>query len=148
MKRSDALVSLSRDHHAALAIAQKLRRADDGEEAAALFAAYWSERGAAHFRIEEDVLLPMWARLGTLDGEAAARVSREHLAIRTAAIELAERRDVDLAHGLGRLLHDHVRFEERELFGLIEADLEATELERLARAVAEAEAKVHPPPGP
>lgn len=140
MKRSQALVALSRDHHKALAAAQKLRRGEDAGEAAALFQTYWEEHGADHFRVEEEeVLLPSWARFGKIDHEAAARLAREHLTIRTAALNLVEQPELDLARDLGQLLADHVRFEERELFALIEKDLRPSELELLARAVTEAE---------
>src|SRR5680860_716611 len=66
MKRDPALVSLSHDHHQALFVAQKLRRATAetlGEDRAA-FLAYWEEHGRAHFRLEEEVLLPADAAHG------------------------------------------------------------------------------------
>jgi hypothetical protein len=47
---------------------------------------------------------------------------------------------VDAAHGLGRLLRDHVRFEERHLFGLLEQRLPEVELARLGEAIERAEA--------
>jgi hypothetical protein len=140
VKRSDALRSLSREHHQALTIAQELRRTDAGERAAARFAEFWRHEGARHFRIEEEVLLPTWELLGTVHSEAAARLAREHLELRTAALALGEKPSLAAIRALGEKLAAHVRFEERELFPLIEADLGEAELERLARAVAEAEA--------
>jgi hypothetical protein len=139
VKRSEALRSLSRDHHKALSVAQQLRRATDGKQAAALFQPFWEEHCRIHFRVEEEVLLPTWALLGTVDDAGASRLAREHLAIRAAALELIERPDLELAHDLGESLAGHVRFEERELFGLIEEDLTDAQLERLAQAVAQAE---------
>lgn len=140
MKRSEALRSLSRDHHQALVIAQRMQRTDDAAEAAAAFLEFWTREGERHFRIEEEVLLPLWASLGNVDDEAAARLSREHLAIRSAALELASQTPPSARlHALGAELAAHVRFEERELFPLIEEDLAADDLERLARAVIEAE---------
>jgi hypothetical protein len=139
VKRSEALRSLSRDHHKALSVAQKMRRADDGPEAAALFHVYWEQHGKVHFRIEEEVLLPSWAHLGNVNRAAASRLAQEHLEIRVAALELAQQPELELVRDLGQRLAEHVRFEERELFGLIEDDLAPPELERLARAVAEAE---------
>jgi hypothetical protein len=140
MKRSDALRSLSRDHHRALTVAQRLRRADDAEEAVAEFLRFWSANGVYHFRVEEEVLLPAWGAMGTVDRDAATRLSREHLEIRTAALELS-RQTPPLAtiHRLGERLDAHVRFEERELLPLIEKDLETADLELLAAAVREAE---------
>jgi hypothetical protein len=42
---------------------------------------------------------------------------------------------IEQARELGRLLHDHVRFEERELFPLIEAALDAAGLAELAAEI-------------
>jgi hypothetical protein len=56
MKRSAAIASLSRDHHEALVVAQKLRRATDATavEARAALLDYWTGHGRLHFRLEED----------------------------------------------------------------------------------------------
>jgi hemerythrin-like domain-containing protein len=143
MKRSEALHSLSRDHHQALLIAQRLRRAEDPALASRRFLEFWKRGGELHFRIEEEVLLPRWALLGTVDGEAAARLAREHLSIRRAAMAL-ERPSPSLEqlHDLGEELETHVRFEERELFRLLEADLDEDGLTQLAKAVSDAEEKL------
>ena len=139
MKRSEALRSLSREHHQALSIGRDLRRAGDPEPAAAKFLEFWEREGAVHFRIEEEVLLPTWKLLGTVHAETAVRLAREHLQLRCAALALAEAPSLAAVRQLGEELVAHVRFEERDLFTMIEADLEAAELEQLARAVAEAE---------
>lgn len=130
----------SRDHHQALVIARKLRRADDPREAARQFLEFWTHGGESHFRVEEEILLPRWALLGNVDTEAAARLAREHLSIRSAALAI-ESADpsLDQVHGLGEELEAHVRFEERELFPLLECDLDEGQLSDLARAVTEAE---------
>jgi hypothetical protein len=101
---------------------------------------FWHREGALHFRIEEEVLLPTWGLLGTVDAKAAARLAREHLELRAAALALGEKPPLAELRKLGEKLGAHVRFEERELFPLIEADLGAAELEHLAGAVARAEA--------
>ena len=51
MKRSAALTSLSRDHHQALVVAQRLRRADaeSASDAREQFLTYWGEHGRRHF---------------------------------------------------------------------------------------------------
>lgn len=140
MKRSEALRPLSRDHHQALVVAQRLSRDDDVVAATSAFLEFWEREGEHHFRVEEELLLPLWALLGTVDDVAAARLAREHLAIRSAALGLSAR-EPSLAslRNLGKLLAAHVRFEERELFAQLEADLDPDALERLARAVSEAE---------
>ncbi len=141
MKRSPELTPLSHDHHQALFVAQRLRRAEQVEQPAAEFRQFWDEHGSPHFRIEEEVLLPMWAALGNAQPEHVDRIAREHLAIRAAAYELAAgRADLEQLQRLGGLLAAHVRYEERELFPLIEDDLDAGALGRVGAAVAAAEA--------
>jgi hemerythrin-like domain-containing protein len=139
VKRSHALTPLSHDHHDALVAAQSLRRAADASEAAAAFLSFWRDHGSRHFRVEEEVLLPLWAHLGEVDERAAKRLAREHLRIRTMAIAVAEGASLETIHALGEELAAHVRFEERELFPAIEKALEPEALDRLGRAVRDAE---------
>lgn len=141
MKRADALKPLSREHLAALLAARKLRGADDVEVATREFLAFWEKDGRLHFRIEEEVLLPGWAAYGELDRPGVARMLEEHLAIRREALRLeAGELSIERLHALGDLLHDHVRFEERDLFVAAEAALDPAALQRLGAAIEAAEA--------
>ena len=144
MKRSEALQALSRDHHQALAVALRLRRADaDGApEAQRGFLDFWREHGSAHFAAEEEVLLPTFADHGDPEHPSVAEVLRQHADIRIAALAL-RRRDASAAelNELGGLLDDHVRLEERTLFPLIEDALDDEQLSRLAEALATAEGR-------
>lgn len=147
MKRSEALRSLSRDHHRALVVAQQLRRATAVEEGLATFTEFWQADGHHHFRIEEEVLLPVWALHGEVDREGMVRMLSDHLWIRSEALRL-QRSDVSLdsLRELGERLAAHVRFEERELFPAIEADLDERSLAELAATVTKAEAEAHRAP--
>ena len=144
MKRSAALAALSRDHHHALDAALRLRRAGAGDldDAVAHLRAFWEPRGRRHFEIEERLILPAVPQTDAEWQEAVARVRDEHARIREAVGALGGERDIDAAHGLGRLLHDHVRFEERHLFGLLEERLLEADLARLGEAIERAEASV------
>jgi len=143
MKRDPALVSLSRDHHKALAVARKLRRAtkDATLEARAEILSYWQTAGRAHFRTEEEVLLPAYAGYGDAHHPLVARALCDHVAIRHRIDELTADATPAAArlHELGRMLADHVRMEERELFVLIEQALPASQLAAVSRALAQAE---------
>lgn len=134
MKRHRALVELSRDHQHALAIAQGLRRAtpDDAPDAAAAFHAFWRAEGRVHFRIEEEVLLPVFALRGDASHPAVVQALVDHLEIRSAARRVSSKAAslVEL-HDLADRLTAHVRLEERELFPLIEATLTERELDSL-----------------
>ena len=141
MKRSPELSPLSHDHHQALFVAQKLRRADDREASTAELLEYWEPQGRRHFEVEEGVLLPAWFELDPdPDPSLAARVAAEHLAIRT-LVRRARAGDLELGgvHEAGRLLADHVRFEEREFFPLVERRLAPAALRQLGEEIAAAE---------
>jgi hypothetical protein len=118
VRRSAALAALSRDHHHALEAALRLRRAgaDDVDAAVAHLQAFWDPRGCRHFAIEERLILPALAQTDDDWREATARVRDEHARIRAAVDGLATGAGgaaLEAAHGLGQLLHAHVRFEER-----------------------------------
>lgn len=148
MKRAEALRPLSREHLVALMAAKRLREAEDPEAAGREFLAFWKEHGREHFRVEEEVLLPGWAAWGELDRSGVERMLEEHLAIRREVLRL-ESGTLPLARirALGDLLHDHVRFEERELFVSAEEALDAPALRRLAAAIELAESGERGPSG-
>lgn len=141
MKRSEALASLSRDHHQALAIAQKLRRAAPATATYVreAFLAYWTAHGRTHFRLEEEILLPAYARYGDAHDPLVLRVLADHVAIRQRADALAASATIapEALHELGVRLAAHVRLEERELFPLIERAVPAPELLAVARTIEE-----------
>jgi hemerythrin-like domain-containing protein len=143
VKRSDALAPLSRDHHVGLVAAQRLRRVTDATAPGARddFLAYWREHGQRHFRVEEDVLLPWFARHGDAGHEAVVRALVDHVAVRAMALQLESAAAVpaERLHELGELLHGHIRHEERTLFPLIEAAVPGDELPALASRVERAE---------
>lgn len=141
MKRSPELTPLSHDHHQALFTAQGLKRAEDAGSGREQFLAFWREHGRNHFAIEEEILLPGWVEADPgAEAEMAARVASEHLALRTAARRF-EHRAPPLAElrEIGELLERHVRFEERELFPLIESRLDQEAIAALGEEIAAAE---------
>ncbi len=141
MKRDESLRPLSREHQGALAVAKRLSEADRRDAAVATLLEFWRADGRRHFRIEEEVLLPAWALHAEVDRAGVGRMLEEHLAIRRAALRIAGGdASLEEVQALGALLHDHVRFEERELFPMVEAALDAASLAQLAAAIERAEA--------
>ena len=140
MKRSAALEPLSHDHQHALDAALWLRRADDASAAAAIarFQEFFEREGRRHFAIEEELVLPALAADDGAWSAGVARVRDDHAAIRAAAETVA---DAVGARALGERLGDHVRFEERTLFPLLEERLDSAALARLGAAIAEAEGR-------
>lgn len=134
MKRHPSLHPLSEHHHHALVQALQIRRLQGQaptawRRAAKLFLQFWRRAGQKHFREEEEILLPAYARHVPLTLDLpVVRMLAEHAAIRAAVADL----EAALAAGqavethltaLGQLLHDHVRLEENEVFPRIEAAL-------------------------
>jgi quercetin dioxygenase-like cupin family protein len=121
MKRDPALVPLSHDHHHALVAARRLRAAADSPDAAAAaeaFARFFAEESVRHFRDEEERVFPLVAE-SVEAGPLVIRALVEHQRLHSLAGRV---RDGDPARmrALADLLEAHVRFEERELFPLLE----------------------------
>ena len=143
MKRHPTLTTLSRDHHQALFVAQKLRRAgaNDAERARQAFLDFWTGHGREHFRQEEEILLPTFAAHGDPHHPLVARMLCEHVEIRhrAAVLEAEPEPSPEALNELGAQLDAHVRLEERHVFPLIEQALPAGELAALAEALDRAE---------
>ena len=135
MKRDSRLHGLSSDHHHALVLVWRIRHemrdpAATRDMLARTHAAF-RQKLLPHFVIEEEVLLPALRDAG--GEQLAERTMREHAAIR-AALERID--PADPAPGLlafAALLHDHVRFEESDLFTECEQRLPPDVLDEAAR---------------
>lgn len=123
MKRHPWLVPFSRDHHNVLFHALRLRRAtpETAAEVRVRFLVFWQENGPGHFDREEATVLPALGAGHPL----AVRVLGDHAGITSQVADLAGAEGVETPglHRLGETLAEHVRFEERELFPLVEREL-------------------------
>lgn len=132
MKRLDCLGDLSREHHTALSLALRARRAASGGEAEiAAMAAKVRESFEAeldpHFQEEERWLLPALVEMG--ESELVRRTLAEHAALARLVQDLATpSAETLLAFAEG--LTAHVRFEERELFPAAETRPDCLERHR------------------
>jgi hemerythrin-like domain-containing protein len=136
MRRSAELAILSREHHHALELALRLKRASPEQvDALAADASEFCRRESnEHFRLEEQFLLPSLGRHTGTDDPDIRRTCNDHTELRRRFGELeGGRNDVDALRELGELLSDHVRFEERVLFPRVESTLDPTELAELGR---------------
>ena len=124
MKRSEALAGLSREHHGALSLALRTRRAALEADSQVMTATRERVRTAfrsellPHFEEEERRLLPALARAGQSD--LVARTLAEHAALAEIVASLSGGGAPALL-AFADLLSRHVRFEERELFPALEA---------------------------
>jgi hypothetical protein len=78
---------MSDDHAHALAVAEKLKQADETSAAAArsAFLEFWEQGCKHHFQVEETVVLPAWARHGAVDPPAIVQMLTEHIDLRRRA---------------------------------------------------------------
>ena len=115
-------------------------------EAAAAFLGFFARETRPHFRDEEEQLFPLLVECDEQATELLARALLEHQQLHWLAHEV----EVELAAGdvsatalrkLAEALEEHIRFEERVLFPLIERISPESELRRLQH-VAETEARV------
>lgn len=148
LKRHPALRPLSREHMSGLIQARNLQRAADGDAherrtAVGGFARVWLAEIRGHFDDEERLLLPLTDR-----AELRDRLLAEHGALRALAERCVKEADPTVSDAatmrhLGRLLHDHIRWEERVFFEAIQQERP----EELARLLGEAESIERHRPG-
>ncbi|WP_040983428.1 hemerythrin domain-containing protein [Oceanobacillus jeddahense] len=128
-QRHDALKPLSHHHHHALVQAMELKRAGTentdkslGESIRGLID-YWEKDAIPHFRDEEEVLLPLYEVYAEqIETELIKEMLYQHIQIRSLVYAIRKNREdpYEKMHRLGELLESNVRFEEREIFPLIE----------------------------
>ena len=130
MKRAPQLRSLSREHHEGLLLAWKIRQGLAKGIALPRIAGYvlwfWEKELEDHFRREETSFHAALPGAPLLQ-----RMQDEHEAIEGLLHVLAQISDEALLEEIAAKVHDHIRFEERELFPWIESELGAERLNAL-----------------
>lgn len=142
MKRHRSLHPLTHDHHHALVHAHRLMKAalPDAEMPRATidaFFAFIETKLRAHFEAEEAILGPPTRAAGDIIAIGLLdRMFEEHREFWALLAKLAD--DVKAEHlpvarmtEVGEMLEAHVRFEERELFPVLEQALPEDELLRI-----------------
>jgi hemerythrin-like domain-containing protein len=124
MKRSATLQPLSREHHTALVLAKACERAAQANDAALVRLACqraisaFSNELEPHFKIEEQTLLPLLQSPETQ--LLAQRTLSDHRQLR-GLLDGLLLNDNEALNSFGKCLAAHVRFEERELFPVLES---------------------------
>lgn len=147
MKRSPSLRDLSSDHHQGLVQARRLVKAANGEtpdagsiaieDVARDFLTFFSEETTRHFREEEEVLLPAFARYGEPSLPPVVRMLVEHVHMRRLVDDLQRQSNtgdpsLETMLAIGELLREHIRHEEDVVFPLIEGAMPQEALTELA----------------
>lgn len=137
-KRHASLIPLTHDHHHTLAQARRLKETQAATDAATVrraaddFVNFYLGRARHHFHEEEELFFAPLVDdevVGPLVARAVADHLRLHAQVRVLRRQLSGG-DVsgDLLGAIAALLESHVRFEEQELFPLIESGISESEL--------------------
>jgi hemerythrin-like domain-containing protein len=137
IKRSVQLIPLSHEHHDGLLFVWKIRQGVQNnvsiDKLRHYTIWYWHQHIKPHFYQEEKILLPYMPA----DHPMAARLKKEHEYIRELILNLDKEADYPTFSRLCNLLNDHIRFEERELFGYLEKTLSAAQLDSIYKELEE-----------
>ncbi|MBL7748701.1 MAG: hemerythrin domain-containing protein [Chitinophagaceae bacterium] len=137
IKRSKQLAPLSREHHDGLLFAWKIKQGLENRasmESMAKYASwYWRHHIKPHFFQEEKILMPYMPEGHPM----AKRLKEEHDHIRELILELGEEADKRHLLLLCDLTTQHIRFEERELFGYLEQLLTPEQLDNVFKQLEE-----------
>lgn len=139
IKRHEAIAPLSRHHHHVLVMSLKISKlglTPSLDEVKALqeeIKSLWETGGQAHFREEEEILLPAYARYAPINQQVIIEMLLEHVEIRSlmSAIDQKQGNVIEDIRKLGIMLEQHVRKEERVVFPMIEAALPEEVLQEL-----------------
>ena len=124
MKRNPILQPLSREHHTALTLAKSCERAAKSgdvvlvDKACQRVIRAFSDALEPHFQFEEVSLLPLLHSTETQP--LIERTLADHQQLR-GLLDALRQNDAAALDNFGKCLSAHVRFEERELFPVLES---------------------------
>lgn len=137
IKRSKELAPLSREHHDGLLFVWKIRQGIKlgiAKERIARFCTWsWASHFAAHFQKEEADLLPILGPLHPM----MEKMLEEHEAIADKFAEIMRKPSLPAMERLAQIVNYHIRFEERQLFPLIEQIATAEQMAAIEAALAD-----------
>jgi len=133
IKRHQALVSFSKDHHFGLLLVWKIRQGLQNGVATERISNYvlysFNEQLAKHFKEEEELLFSQLSSEDIL----RKRAEEDHRAIYNLVAAISEiKDDPGQLDQFATKLEKHIRFEERELFNHLQNNMTTDELEKIA----------------
>jgi hemerythrin-like domain-containing protein len=145
VRRHEALIPFTHDHHHALARARRLRLAaasGGGEErraAAEEFVGFFQDESLLHFREEEETLFPLVIDRADAPIDLLSRLLLEHVRMHRLVGRLRAEIEggapaAQTLQAIGELLAAHIRVEESELFPLMEQTVNDEDLRSIRLA--------------
>jgi len=148
-QRHPALIPLASDHYNGLALALRLQQgtqapasmwSNDSKFQAGYVVSFFEKELRHHFEVEEKALFPLVIQ-HIVDARALVdELIADHRTMEQSARKLCETNSPTLARELnefGKLLEQHIRKEDRQLFPLFESRAPADVLEKAVKEVGE-----------
>ena len=134
MRRVEQLIPYSKEHHHALLLVWKIRQGLSKQiplERIASYVYYFYETNLLqHFMEEERFVFPLLPDNEPLKIKAL----KDHLLLRTLATLIEQNFDLENnIESFAVALNDHIRFEERELFAYMQANLNEEEIKKITK---------------
>ena len=152
MKRDPRLARLSEEHHHGLVFALRIERdlpAASEEEVERLYEdllRFWARGLLPHFHTEGECLLARLIRHRPVDDPQIERLHADHLSMYGLVARMSDAAThIDRRRALrefGATLHGHIRWEERALFEVAQAELAEQELDALGAEISERHPKL------
>ena len=131
IKRSKELAPLSREHHEGLLFGWKIKQGLANHTGIELMAEYtlwfWKNHLMQHFRSEEEILIKHLPA----DNPLVLQMKTEHEQIKELVKNLGNNPGAEVLKLLAETIHNHIRFEERQLFPYAEKKLTREQLNEI-----------------
>lgn len=133
IKRHQAIVSFSRDHHFGLLLVWKIRHglknAVNAERISNYVLYFFKEDLEKHFKDEEELLFSQLP----VDDNLRLKAEQDHQVVYKLVTAIGENKgNTALLNQLADELERHIRFEERELFNHLQSQIAIGDLEKIA----------------
>ena len=147
MQRHKSLVPLSRDHHEGLLLAVRLQQREkallhlwshDLHWQAEYVVKFFTDHLAQHFEEEENILFPKVLPYFKDKSDIIDRLINEHKELRSSIEFFRQPNESGLEGHLvqfGKLLEEHIRTEERELFPLCEKIIPSNTMNEIGKQI-------------
>lgn len=135
IKRNKSLVALSKEHHFGLLASWKIRRGFDLKVApkriADFVVNFWETHLDSHFDAEEQLLF------NVIKHELIEEALKQHVELRSLVKSISTEGTPEQLTNFGDLLEKHIRFEERQVFKMLQQELPEEQLNEIGKKLEE-----------
>lgn len=135
IKRDKSLIVLSKEHHYGLLASWKIRRGlelkTDPKRIIAFVVSFWDTHLSAHFIAEEEILF------NTINHALVEEALQQHSKLRMLVQLISEEGTLKQLANFADLLEQHIRFEERQVFEMLQQELSEEKLAKVGKKLDE-----------